>query len=368
MRHARGWGFILWLAATGAWLSGGAACKKSGGAKAAPEGTGATSELPPQTADELAAPVATIDGTVISVAEFQERINKQSPYVRARYTSLEQKKEFLDNLIRFEVLAREAKRRGFDQDPEVVRTMKKMMIQKLMTSEFAAAIKPEDISDEELRAYYEEHKDEYNVAEQVRVSAIVLGNAKTAREVAKAAHAAAGPANNKAFQDLVREHSTDKVSRARGGDLRFFDRTTKEVPAPVVEAAFGLAQTGDVAGPIDTGDGTFYIIKQTGKRPAVTKTFDDLKRKLQNRLYRDKRTTAQKDFIAGLRAKATITIDEAALERVRVDTSAAPQRDAHGHGGEGPPPFPTGEASQPIPPPVLNPNDDDPLANDPANP
>ena len=46
--------------------------------------------------------LAKVDDVVITVGEFSERINKQSPYVRARYTSLERKKEFLDNLVRFE--------------------------------------------------------------------------------------------------------------------------------------------------------------------------------------------------------------------------------------------------------------------------
>ena len=76
--------------------------------------------------------LAKVDDVTITVGEFQERINQQSPYVRARYTSMERKKEFLDNLVRFEVLAKEADRRGLTKDPEVVRTMKQVMIQKLL--------------------------------------------------------------------------------------------------------------------------------------------------------------------------------------------------------------------------------------------
>src|SRR5262249_29015476 len=118
--------------------------------------------LPGQSDADLAEPVATIDGQTITVAEFQDRINKQSPYVRARYTSLEQKKEFLDTLIRFEVLAKEAQKRGYDQDPEVVRTMKQVMIQKLLKEEFETKLKPEDIPDDELKKFYDAHQSDYN--------------------------------------------------------------------------------------------------------------------------------------------------------------------------------------------------------------
>ena len=97
---------------------------------------------PAQTSEELKTPIAKVDDVTITLGEFQDRINRQSPYVRQRYTSLEQKKEFLDSLIRFEVLAKEAERRGFDKDPEVIRTMKQVMIQKLMRDEFDAKVDP----------------------------------------------------------------------------------------------------------------------------------------------------------------------------------------------------------------------------------
>lgn len=48
---------------------------------------------PPQSAEELQAPLAKIDDVTITLGEFEDRLNRQSPYIRARYTSLEQKKE-----------------------------------------------------------------------------------------------------------------------------------------------------------------------------------------------------------------------------------------------------------------------------------
>lgn len=304
----------------------------------------------PQSPEELSAALATVDDVVITVGEFQERINRQSPYIRARYTSLEQKREFLDTLIRFEVLAKEAARRGFDKDPEVVRTMKQVMIQKLMKDEFEEKMQPEDIKDEELLAFYESHKDEYNKPEEVRVSAIVLKSNAEAEKVAKLALGEAGQ-SNKGFRELVGMHSTDETTKPRGGDLRYFSQDTTEVPAPVVEAAFKLTKTGDVAGPIAAGNGTFYIIKQTGRRKAVSKSFEDVKRQIQNRLYRDKRTEAQRTFIDGLKSKAKITVFDDSLSKVRIDTSTQSAVPAHGH-APGAPAFPDDTA---IPAPAATP-------------
>ena len=167
-------GKATFVVVSGAFMAAGAvmhaACEDVKGAKA-------SSQKP----EDLAEVLAKIDDVIITVGEFQERINKQSPYVRARYTSLERKKEFLDNLVRFEVLAKEAQRRGLDKDAEVVRTMKQVMIQKLLKDEFDKQ-RVEDITDDECKKYYDAHPEQYNKPEEVRVSSILVKDAATAQE------------------------------------------------------------------------------------------------------------------------------------------------------------------------------------------
>jgi peptidyl-prolyl cis-trans isomerase C len=292
--------------------------------------------------------LAKIDDVTITLAEFQERINRQSPYIRARYTSLEQKKEFLDSLVRFEVLAKEAYRRGLDKDPEVVRTMKQVMIQKLMRDEFDTKVTADNaVSDADMKAYYDANVAEYVKPEEVRVSAIIVKNKAQADRVAIEARGDAGK-TNKGFRDLVMKYSADEETKLRGGDLRYMDLTTKDIPANVVKAAFTLFNTGDVSTAVDAGNGTFYVLKQTGRRKSVTKTFDDAKPQIRNKLFRDKRLQAQKDFVDGLRAKSKIEINEANLAKVRIDTSQAVD---DGHGQTVAPP---GGALNP-PPPAMPP-------------
>jgi peptidyl-prolyl cis-trans isomerase C len=288
---------------------------------------------PPQSAEELKAPLAKIDDVTITLGELQERINRQSPYIRARYTSLEQKKEFLDSLIRFEVLAKEAYRRGLDKDPEVVRTMKQVMIQRLMRDELDTKITAETVTDAEMKAYYTANLADYVKPEEVRISAVILKNRAQADRVALEARGEAGK-TNKGFRDLVNRYSQDEDSKLRGGDLRYFDAATKDVPAPVVKAAFALINTGDVSIAIDAGNGTWYVLKQTGRRKSMTKSFDDAKPAIRNKMFRDKRLSAQKDFVDGLKTSARIEINEPNLAKVRIDTSQAVD---DGHGRDLPP-------------------------------
>jgi len=329
-----------------------AACKKSDhhNDKASPQQNAAAA--PPQSSEELKTPLAKIDDVTITLGEFQERINRQSPYIRARYTSLEQKKEFLDSLVRFEVLAKEAYRRGYDKDPEVVRTMKQVMIQKLMRDEFDAKVTADTVADAEMKAYYDANIAEYVKPEEVRVSAIVLKNKAQAERVLLEAKGDAGK-TNKGFRDLVMKYSSDEESKLRGGDLRYVDMQNKDVPQNVIKGAFTLMNTGDVSGVIDGGDGKYYVLKQTGRRKQMTKSFDDAKPQIRNKLFREKRIQAQKDFVDNLKAKAKIEINEPNLAKVRIDTSQNMASDVSGHDLV-PPVAPAGSAAdlQPPPPPA----------------
>lgn len=281
---------------------------------------GATGGPSSQPDEDLSAALAKVDGVTITVKQLQDSINRQSPYIRARYQSREQKRIFLDNLIRFEVLAREAERRGLDRDPEVIQAMKSAMITKLLKDELERGIKPEQVPDADIKAHYDAHQAEFNKPEEVRVSAIIVKKKGVADEAAKQAKSDE-KRSNKAFRDLVSKYSTDEESKLRGGDLRYFHRESTEVPKAVIEAAFGLGKTGEVAGPI-AADGSFYVIKQTGRRKAVVKTYEQVKRQIQNDLYKDRREASQKQFVEQLRASAKVELFEDNLKKVRVDVSS----------------------------------------------
>lgn len=296
-------GFVLFsgtLVATGAVMH--AACENVKGAKA--QKSEADGEI-----------LAKIDDVTITVGEFQDRINKQSPYVRARYTSLERKREFLDNLVRFEVLAKEAEKRGLNKDPEVVRTMKQVMIQKLLKDEFDK-LQLKDISDGDCKKYYSAHPEEFNKPEEARASMILVRDLATAKKVL--ADARIKGVDNQGYRNLVAEYSTDMPTKERGGDLRYFDAATKDIPKELVDATFKLQNIGDNSEPVKTSQG-FAILKLTGRRKAINRTFDEVKEQIRNKLYRDKRQDSMEAFVKDLRGKAKIKIEEGKLAKVQVE-------------------------------------------------
>ncbi len=274
-----------------------------------------------QAKGDLGQAVVEVGDNVITVGDVQERINKQSPFVRARYTTVEKKKEFIDNLIRFEVMASEAQKRGYDKDPEVMRVMKQQMISKFLQKDFEPKVKVEDVPDADVEKYYKDHPEEFNKKDEVRVSEILVKD--KAKAVKAVAEAKAQPktlgADQKGFRDLVTKYSEDEDSKARGGDLTFFDKDTQAYPKEIVEASFALAEVGDVSAPLKTEKG-WVVLKLTQKRPGFSRPLAEVKRQIQQRLFRDTRTKALDTFVADLKKQTKITFHDDNLAKIVIDS------------------------------------------------
>ncbi len=264
--------------------------------------------------------LAQVDDAVITISDFEERLNNQSPYMRTRYAAIEQKKEFLENLIKFEVFASEAKHQGLDKDPEVVRTMKQVMIQKLLKQHFER-LRAEDIPEADVQQYFNAHPDEFNRPPEVRASMILVADEATAKKV-RADARTAGP-ENLGFRQLVTEYSIDQETKERGGDLRTFEATNRELPHELVEAAFQLVNIGDVSPPIKTKRG-YAILKLTGQRRAMTRTLAEVTPQIRAKLFRERRQRLMDEYGASLRKRARIDTHLERLSQVHVDLTPTP--------------------------------------------
>lgn len=264
-----------------------------------------------------------IGDTNITVGEFADRLADQSPYLRARYNSPERRREFLDNLVRFELLAAEARRRGYEKLPEVDRTRKQVMIQQMMKELFEDRIQLSDITDQEIRQYYESHRDEFHKPEQVRASHIQFRDQNKAQRVLREILAHENDVNF--FRQMAEQHNEDPETRDRFGDLRFFSRPNQrqegdpEVPAAVAEAAFAIEQIGGVHREVVRSDRGWHIVKLTGRRAALERTLEEARRPIQNRLWREKRESAVEQFVTNLRRQARVREHWDALRQVRID-------------------------------------------------
>ncbi len=322
--------------------------------------------------------VAKGNGIVITADEFKARLDEQSPFIRQRYSTLERKKEFLDNLIRFEVLARAAEKQGLAKDPDVLLTLKKVMVQKLVQKTFQEGDAAKEISDADARKYYDEHKDEYVKARRVRLSQVFFAAPAGAKDRAQKGAAAKKALqrvqaeekkNTLAFPTVARALSEDAATKASGGDLGFKSEAelAPQYGKPFSDRIFEM-KDNEVA-LLESAQG-FHVVKRTGYQEAIERPFEAVKAQIQNRLYREKRTKDFDAYVKKLRDEADVKIDDAVLEKVQV--SAAPpggmfpgaMAPGSPHGGA---PMPGAPSARPVTAPPGGPSPH-PVAPAPAKP
>jgi peptidyl-prolyl cis-trans isomerase C len=277
--------------------------------------------------------VAEGNGFSISAEEFKARIDEQSPFIRSRYTTLERKKEFLDNIVRFEVLAKEAERQGLDKDPEVLLTVKRVMVNKLVQRAFGDAQEAaKAIPEADLKTYYDQHRDEYVKPLRLRfyhllLKAPALGpeRAKKQAEARKLLDRvrAEEKKNAGAFPTVAREKSEDEATRNAGGDLGFRSRDDLEKALGKTAAEKGFEmKDGEVAGPVESPLG-FVLLKLAGRQEAVDRSLDQVKGAIAQKLQRERKTKEFEEYQKKLREAAQVKVNDAELEKVVV-ASAPP--------------------------------------------
>ncbi len=266
--------------------------------------------------------LAKVGDRSITVGELADRLASQSPYLRARFESPERRKEFLDNLVRFELLVYEAKRRGYADKPEIERARRNAMIQQLVKKEIDEPLESQEITDEEVKAVYDANPLEFDRPAQVRASHIFIED----RTLAKKVLAKAKKADLAGFRKLAREESQDEKTKGSSGDLRFFEATGDgQPPAAIRDAAFSLDRVGAVYPElIEEGDG-YHIIMLTGKRAALKRTYAQAKRAIRHKLMRQRKDAAMEALTERLRKEIEVEVDYDALKSVEVDIPDLPQ-------------------------------------------
>jgi peptidyl-prolyl cis-trans isomerase C len=278
--------------------------------------------------------VAHVGDDVITAEDFKRRLDEQSPFLRARYNTVERKKELLNALVRNELLAQEAKREGLDQTPAVREATKRAMIQELIRKQLDEKQGGSDIADADLKAFYDAHVDDYVKPERARIYHIFLP-AKDAKEKAQAKSKAAALVKDirdrekkgepNVFEKTAMKESKDQLSAPLGGDLRFLSKEelAKAHGAEMANAAFDLKNPGELAGPIETPNG-IEIIKLQVKTVALNRSFDESKETIRGRMARERRTKQYDDFIKKLEDAGKVSIDEVELAKVSPADVAQP--------------------------------------------
>lgn len=274
--------------------------------------------------------LAEVGGVPVGSREFVQVASRRVPE-DGKSLSKDEKLEILDDLVDQKALYLEAKRQGIDNDPKVQR----QMIQILLRQTVYSQVKATDFSDEELKTYFEDHRDEFVIPAKARVRRILVKGepmrsmAEAQGLVQEAAATIGGDIDR--FADVAREVSEGPFAD-RGGDVGLISPAGRSGMSPEeVERAFQL-QIGEVSAPFEANGG-WNIVAVVTRRDRVERTFEQVRGAVLRRAKADRHQALYEETVANLRAELDVQINPEAIDDL---TIAAPQR-ARGLRGQLPP-------------------------------
>jgi foldase protein PrsA len=152
------------------------------------------------------------------------------------------------------------------------------------------------VTDAEIQTYFNEHRSEYDQAEQVRVSHILTKSEAEARLVL------ARFRRGEKFEDLA-QYSEDPGSKAQGGDLGFVSRG--QLVGEFEKVAFSL-KPGQTSGIVKTQFG-FHIIRVTDSRSPQPARIEAVRDQIRGQLLTRKSEAAFQEWLKKAKTQAKIT-------------------------------------------------------------
>lgn len=275
-----------------------------------------------------AAVLASYQGGQITVGDLEDAIANQPPAVRARSTTLAARKAWLDRMIRYELLALEAARRGYAAHPAVIYSGEE---QAVFVMQERMAVEPSAIAKSDVAHFFEQHADSYARPHYRRASHIQLASEAEARALI----AELKNADSIRFARVATERSTDASTRRQGGQLGYFDTTGKRaqekasaLPQALVDAVFAQKRVGQIAKAPVQHAGGFSVVMFTAEIPALPARRANVEAEIRGQLASEAQSKAIETLLMELRAVRPIQLYEELLPAITLDplpTSDMPQ-------------------------------------------
>ena len=274
-------------------------------------------ESTPDSPDALV--IAKVGDQEIVFGDLNELIKMMPPSYQAMFKTDDQLTKLLERQIDNIIFSQEARRLKLDQDPSVRYKIeefsKGILTQALIDTQVNKSV---TVPDGEIEEYYKTHQDEFKVPEKIKVSHILISVAPDAPEKEKkekqeqAEEILSKVKAGEDFAALAKKYSEDTKTKNKGGMLGFFSKGSKD--SALEEAAFALKK-GEVSNLIRTSKG-YQIVKLIDRKEAKTKSFEESKNRISNKLQQQKRNDAIEKLLEDLKAKTNVVIYDDVIKKI----------------------------------------------------
>ena len=197
----------------------------------------------------------------------------------------------LEQLVAQRLFLLDAQRNLYEREQAFKDQLAAVKEQLLMEYAIGKCVESVRVTEEEVRGYYDSHKEEMTEEETVNASHILVDSEDKANEILAAINA-----GEISFEDAARQNSSCPSSQ-QGGNLGDFGRG--QMVPEFDTACFEMAE-GEVRGPVKTQFG-YHLIRLNKKNEAQALSYNDVRAQLYEQLTREKQQAAYQSKINQLK-------------------------------------------------------------------
>lgn len=245
--------------------------------------------------------LATVGGVAITEREVNEFIAGLGQRAQA-YNTPEGRRAVLNQIIGNKLLLLDAKRNLIEAEAAFREQLARLKDNLLISYAGEKLLSSVNVTEAEVKEYYESNKSEFKSGETVNASHILVDSEEKAKAIYE--EIASG---KKSFEDAAKEYSSCP-SKDTGGNLGDFGRGQM---VPEFDKAVFEMQVGELTSePVKTQFG-YHLIKLNAKNPEKEMSYDEVKEELKAGLLNEKRRKAYESKINQL--KIMYPVDMAAF-------------------------------------------------------
>ena len=252
--------------------------------------------------------IATIEDRTITAEQYGKAVRVRWKGIRNEEAALITRRIVIDRLVRGEMMMAEALKRGYGDTPAVNRTLRAFEKQLVVRRYIKEVVRSKiEVTDAEMRTYYEEHLDEFRRAPRIHLGQITVADEELAERIAKMLREGADLAW------LAREHSTDRL-KDTGGDRGWIE---PKLGIDAFQDQLVEAQPGDVFGPAELGE-DFVIMLVDAREEQGHKTLEEVASSVRTAVFARNFQIYVADFLERLRDRSEIELHEEVIASLRI--------------------------------------------------
>jgi peptidyl-prolyl cis-trans isomerase C len=256
-------------------------------------------------------PLAEVNGKKITVADVEERLNQLPRLARTEFTGNQGRERMVQRMVEERMLLLAAESEGVERDEAVKAKLeearREMLVQAYLDKKQNDASK---VTEDEIRAYYDAHPEDFHTAEALRVRMILSSNRKQLQGIRD--RIAQGKIS---FENAAREQAEFPEIQSAAGLIPEWVQKDRAVAwignhPQFHEVAFSLPP-GEISPVIETAKG-FLILQVEERRKAELRPLEEVRAEIEGRLAREKSTAALPRLLDDLKKRYRVKIYEPA--------------------------------------------------------